>query len=98
MAGSAKSRACRSASPAPPRNSPRSAGAPTAMHPPTSACQPSPVQVLADYTAGRTLSGYKSRMSEFREHIEADRHYYSVPYQLAGQKVDVRLSAATIEI
>ena len=31
-------------------------------------------------------------------HIEADRHYYSVPYQLAGQKVDVRLSAATVEI
>ena len=31
-------------------------------------------------------------------HIEADRHYYSVPYQLAGQKADVRLSAATVEI
>jgi transposase len=31
-------------------------------------------------------------------HIDADRHYYSVPYQLAGQKVDVRLSAATVEI
>ena len=31
-------------------------------------------------------------------HIEADRHYYSVPYQLAGQKVDVRLSAATVEV
>ncbi len=31
-------------------------------------------------------------------HIEADRHYYSVPCQLAGQKVDVRLSAATVEI
>src|SRR5258708_19676971 len=31
-------------------------------------------------------------------HVEADRHYYSVPYQLTGQKVDVRLSAATVEI
>jgi transposase len=31
-------------------------------------------------------------------HIEADRHYYSVPYQLAGQQVDVRLSAATVEV
>ena len=31
-------------------------------------------------------------------HIEADRHYYSVPYQLVGQQVDVRLSAATVEI
>ena len=31
-------------------------------------------------------------------HVEADRHYYSVPYQLVGQKVDVRLSATTVEI
>ena len=31
-------------------------------------------------------------------HIEADRHYYSVPYQLAGQQVEVRLSAAAVEV
>jgi transposase len=31
-------------------------------------------------------------------HIVADKHYYSVPYQLARQQVDVRLSAATVEI
>jgi len=31
-------------------------------------------------------------------HIAADRHYYSVPYRLARQQVDVRLSAATVEI
>ncbi|MGH9094940.1 MAG: IS21 family transposase [Acidimicrobiales bacterium] len=31
-------------------------------------------------------------------HIDADRHYYSVPYQLVGQRVDVRSSAATVEI
>ena len=31
-------------------------------------------------------------------HIVADKHYYSVPYQLARQQVDVRLSAATAEI
>jgi len=31
-------------------------------------------------------------------HIVAGRHYYSVPYQLARQQVDVRLSAATVEI
>jgi transposase len=31
-------------------------------------------------------------------HIEVDRHYYSVPYQLVGKKVDVRLSAHTVEI
>ena len=31
-------------------------------------------------------------------HIVADKHYYSVPYQLVRQQVDVRLSAATVEI
>ncbi|MDQ6783529.1 MAG: IS21 family transposase [Actinomycetota bacterium] len=33
-------------------------------------------------------------------HIElrADRHYYSVPYRLAGEAVDVRTSAATVEV
>ncbi len=31
-------------------------------------------------------------------HIEVDRHYYSVPYQLARQTIDVRLSATTVEI
>ncbi len=31
-------------------------------------------------------------------HIEVDHHYYSVPYQLARQVVDVRLSATTVEV
>lgn len=31
-------------------------------------------------------------------HIEFDRHYYSVPYQLTGFEVEVRASAATVEI
>jgi transposase len=31
-------------------------------------------------------------------HVEVDRHWYSVPYQLVGQEVEVHLSAATIEI
>jgi transposase len=30
-------------------------------------------------------------------HIEVDRHYYSVPYQLVGKQVDVRITAQTIE-
>ncbi len=30
-------------------------------------------------------------------HLEFERHYYSVPYQLAGQVVEVRASASTIE-
>jgi len=31
-------------------------------------------------------------------HVEVDHHYYSVPYQLAREVVDVRLSATTVEI
>jgi transposase len=31
-------------------------------------------------------------------HIELDRHYYSVPHQLAGKQLDVRYSARTVEI
>ena len=31
-------------------------------------------------------------------HVEADRSYYSVPYGLIHEKVDVRLSASTVEI
>jgi len=31
-------------------------------------------------------------------HIEVDRHYYSVPYQLRKQQVDVRITETTIEV
>jgi transposase len=31
-------------------------------------------------------------------HIELDRHYYSVPYQLVREQVEVRLTATTVEI
>jgi transposase len=31
-------------------------------------------------------------------HIEVDHHYYSVPYQLVHQEVEVRLTRATVEI
>ncbi len=30
-------------------------------------------------------------------HIEVDKHYYSVPYQLVSEQLDVRITAATIE-
>jgi transposase len=30
-------------------------------------------------------------------HIEVDRHYYSVPYQLRREQVDVRITATTVE-
>jgi transposase len=31
-------------------------------------------------------------------HLAVDHHYYSVPFQFVGQKVDVRLAANTVEI
>jgi len=31
-------------------------------------------------------------------HIEVDRHFYSVPFQLVKQHVDVRITAATVEV
>ena len=31
-------------------------------------------------------------------HIEIDGHYYSVPYQLVGQQLEVRLTAHTVEV
>ncbi|EQD37428.1 integrase catalytic subunit, partial [mine drainage metagenome] len=31
-------------------------------------------------------------------HVEVDRHYYSVPFQLAGQVIEVRLATLVVEI
>ena len=31
-------------------------------------------------------------------HVEFDRHYYSVPHQLVGARVDVRATATTVEV
>ena len=31
-------------------------------------------------------------------HLDVFRHYYSVPYQLVGERVDVRVSATTVEV
>ena len=31
-------------------------------------------------------------------HVEVDRHWYSVPYQLVGQRLDIRASAGVIEV
>jgi transposase len=31
-------------------------------------------------------------------HVEADRRYYSVPYRLVGQRVDVRSTATVVEV
>jgi len=55
------------------------------------AMQPLPAQryEYADWLVARVNIDY---------HIEVDRHYYSVPYQLAGEQVEVRLTASTLEI
>jgi len=39
---------------------------------------------------------YKARVN-VDYHIEVDHHYYSVPFQLLREKVDVRLTATTVE-
>ena len=31
-------------------------------------------------------------------HVEVERHYYSVPYQLAGQRCEVRVTARVVEV
>ena len=31
-------------------------------------------------------------------HVEIDRHYYSVPYQLVGQQLNARFTAGTVEV
>jgi transposase len=35
---------------------------------------------------------------DYHVEVRADRHYYSVPYRLAGEVLDVRLSAAAVEL
>jgi transposase len=35
---------------------------------------------------------------DYHVEIRAERHYYSVPYRLVGERVDVRLSAASVEV
>ena len=39
---------------------------------------------------------YKARVN-FDYHIEVDHHYYSVPFQLLHERLDVRLTATTVE-
>jgi transposase len=54
---------------------------------------------LRPLPAGRyEFAAWRKARVNIDYHVEADRHWYSVPYQLARQQVDVRLSAATVEI
>jgi len=60
---------------------------------------------LLDRPAMRTLPAAPYEFAEWKRarvgidyHIEIDRHYYSVPHQLARREVDVRLTAAVVEV
>lgn len=55
------------------------------------ALKPLPTQryVMADWETLRASIDY---------HVEIDRNYYSVPYQLAGEQLEARFTATTIEI
>ena len=57
----------------------------------SSALQPLPATryVLAEWKKARVNIDY---------HVELQRHYYSVPYSLNGEEVEVRYTAATVEI
>jgi transposase len=53
--------------------------------------QPLPAQryITADWKTVRASIDY---------HVEVDRHFYSVPYQLAGQQMEARFTSHTVEI
>jgi hypothetical protein len=44
---------------------------------------------FAEWKKGRVRLGY---------HVEVEGHYYSAPYQLAQQPVEIRYTTATVEI
>jgi transposase len=44
------------------------------------------------------VSAWKSGRANLGCHVEIDRHYYSVPYQLTGQLLEARWTATTVEI
>jgi transposase len=44
------------------------------------------------------LAEWKTARVNIDYHVELERHYYSVPYQLVGQRVEARLTARTVEI
>jgi transposase len=55
--------------------------------------------VLQPLPAERYLiASWKTVRANIDYHVEVDRHYYSVPYQLAGQQMEARFTATTVEI
>lgn len=58
-----------------------------------------------DQPALRPLPAERYEIGQWRRlkveldyHVPAEGHFYSVPYQLVGQEVDLRITAATVEI
>lgn len=43
-------------------------------------------------------SEFKKARLGFDYHVEADHHYYSAPYQLVKEKLEIRMTANTVEI
>jgi transposase len=44
------------------------------------------------------IASWKTVRANIDYHVEVDRHYYSVPYQLAGQQLEARFTGTTVEI
>jgi transposase len=44
------------------------------------------------------MAEWKTVRANIDYHIEIDRHYYSLPYQLAGQQLEARYTATIVEL
>jgi transposase len=44
------------------------------------------------------MADWKTVRASIDYHVEVERHYYSVPYRLAGHQLEARYTAATVEI
>ena len=44
------------------------------------------------------MAEWKTVRASIDYHVEVDRHYYSVPYQLTGQQLDARFTSTTVEV
>ena len=60
--------------------------------------RPSICQLFGPYPQCVTSMPSGRREAGIDYHIEVDRHYYSVPYQLSQKKLDVRITASIIEV
>jgi transposase len=49
-------------------------------------------------TSRYVVAEWKTVRASIDYHVEIERHYYSVPYQFAGQQLEARFTAATVEI